>query len=213
MSIRGVAHKEAAEADEHPKELIKLFLNGDHDLYRFHDIIVTVWQTGEVPLQWEDASMQGFVQEEEHNGVWQLQSHIIRDIHWQSDAQACRHAFDQLLRARGHPAGGAKWLPSSPFDLQLCVCDPATPRAGAAEEHPALRVLRRSHRGISLRRPTTAVTRAQPIRRAPQSSGDHPPVPRRHECACADRREDVLRLVRRGPGALTGARSSTAAVQ
>lgn len=40
-----------------PAELIKLFLDGDRViLHDFHSVVVAIWQTGEVPQQWKDAT-------------------------------------------------------------------------------------------------------------------------------------------------------------
>eukprot|EP00752_Nemacystus_decipiens_P015555 g13878.t1 len=57
-AIRGMANRKAVGPDDLPAELIKLFLGGDRSLlHDFHAIIVAVWQTGEVPQQWKDATV------------------------------------------------------------------------------------------------------------------------------------------------------------
>ena len=57
-AIRGMANSKAVGPDDLPAEVIKLFLDGDQGLlYDFHAIIVAVWQTGEVPQQWKDATI------------------------------------------------------------------------------------------------------------------------------------------------------------
>ena len=45
--------------DELPAELLKLGLSDSSHkiLLAFHDIIVAVWMTGEVPLEWKDATI------------------------------------------------------------------------------------------------------------------------------------------------------------
>eukprot|EP00752_Nemacystus_decipiens_P015067 g13423.t1 len=57
-AIRGMADRKSVGPDELPADVIKLFLDGDQDLlHDFHAIAVAVWQTGEVPQQWEDATI------------------------------------------------------------------------------------------------------------------------------------------------------------
>eukprot|EP00752_Nemacystus_decipiens_P007608 g6799.t1 len=57
-AIRGMANRKTVGPDDLPAEVIKLFLGGDQDLlHDFHAIVVEVWQTGEVPQQWKDATI------------------------------------------------------------------------------------------------------------------------------------------------------------
>lgn len=54
-----MAHRKVVGPDKLPAELMKLFLDGGQDLlHDFHAIIVAVWQTGEVPHQRKDATIQ-----------------------------------------------------------------------------------------------------------------------------------------------------------
>ena len=54
-----MANGKAMGPDELPAELLKLGLSGSsHEiLLAFHDIIVTVWMTGEIPQEWKDATI------------------------------------------------------------------------------------------------------------------------------------------------------------
>ncbi|CAB1101823.1 unnamed protein product [Ectocarpus sp. CCAP 1310/34] len=57
-AVREMANRKAVGPDDLPAELIKLFLDGDQGLLReFHAIVVDVWQTGDVPQQWKDATI------------------------------------------------------------------------------------------------------------------------------------------------------------
>ncbi|CAB1104154.1 unnamed protein product [Ectocarpus sp. CCAP 1310/34] len=57
-AVRGMANRKAVGPDDLPAELIKLFLDGDRGFLReFHAIVVDVWQTGNVPQQWKDATI------------------------------------------------------------------------------------------------------------------------------------------------------------
>eukprot|EP00752_Nemacystus_decipiens_P014381 g12791.t1 len=57
-AIKGMADRKTVGPDDLPAEVIKLFLDGDQDLlHDFHAIVVAVWQTGEVPQQWKDATI------------------------------------------------------------------------------------------------------------------------------------------------------------
>lgn len=57
-AMQGMANRKAGWPDELSEELIKLVLDRDQDfLYRFHDIIVTMWQTEVVPQQCTDTSI------------------------------------------------------------------------------------------------------------------------------------------------------------
>ena len=53
-----MANRKSVGPDDVSAEVIKLFLNGDLDLlHDFHDVVVAVWQTGEVLQQWKDATI------------------------------------------------------------------------------------------------------------------------------------------------------------
>ena len=54
-----MANGKAMRPDEQPAELLKLGLSdSSHEiLLAFHDIIVAVWMTGEVPQEWKDATI------------------------------------------------------------------------------------------------------------------------------------------------------------
>ena len=54
-----MANSKAMGPDELPVELLKLGLSdSSHEiLLPFHDIIVAVWMTGEVPQEWKDATI------------------------------------------------------------------------------------------------------------------------------------------------------------
>ena len=54
-----MANVKAMGPDELPAELLKLVLSdSSHEiLLAFHDIIVAVWMTGEVPQEWKDATI------------------------------------------------------------------------------------------------------------------------------------------------------------
>ena len=56
---RSMANGKAMGPDELPAELLKLGLSdSSHEiLLAFHDIIVAVWMTGEVPQEWKDATI------------------------------------------------------------------------------------------------------------------------------------------------------------
>ena len=58
-ALRSMASDKAMGPDELPAELLKLGLSdSSHEiLLAFHDIIVTVWMTGEVPQEWKDATI------------------------------------------------------------------------------------------------------------------------------------------------------------
>ena len=54
-----MANGKAMGPDELPAELLKLgFSDSSHEIFlAFHDIIVAVWMTGEVPQEWKDATI------------------------------------------------------------------------------------------------------------------------------------------------------------
>ncbi|CAB1101768.1 unnamed protein product [Ectocarpus sp. CCAP 1310/34] len=57
-AVREMVNRKAVGPDDLPAELIKLFLDGDQGLLReFHATVVDVWQTGDVPQQWKDATI------------------------------------------------------------------------------------------------------------------------------------------------------------
>ena len=58
-ALRSMANGKAMGPDELPVELLKLGLSdSSHEiLLAFHDIIVAVWVTGEVPQEWKDATI------------------------------------------------------------------------------------------------------------------------------------------------------------
>ena len=58
-ALRSMANGKAMGPDELPVELLKLGLSdSSHEiLLAFHDIIVAVWMTGEVPQEWKDATI------------------------------------------------------------------------------------------------------------------------------------------------------------
>ena len=58
-ALRSMANGKAMRRDELPAELLKLGLpDSSHEiLLAFHDIIVAVWMTGEVPQEWKDATI------------------------------------------------------------------------------------------------------------------------------------------------------------
>ena len=58
-ALRSIANSKAMGPDELPSELLKLGLSDSpHEiLLAFHDIIVAVWLTGEVPQEWKDATI------------------------------------------------------------------------------------------------------------------------------------------------------------
>ena len=58
-ALRSMANGKAMGPDELPTELLKLGLSdSSHEiLLAFHDIIVAVWMTGEVPQEWKDATI------------------------------------------------------------------------------------------------------------------------------------------------------------
>ena len=59
MALRSMVNGKAMGPDELPVELLKLVLSdSSHEtLLAFHDIIVDVWMTGEVPQEWKDATI------------------------------------------------------------------------------------------------------------------------------------------------------------
>ena len=58
-ALRSMVNGKAVGPDELPAELLKLVLSdSSHEiLLAFHDIIVDVWMTGEVPQEWKDATI------------------------------------------------------------------------------------------------------------------------------------------------------------
>ena len=58
-ALRSMVNGKAMGPDELPAELLKLVLSdSSHEiLLAFHDIIVDVWMTGEVPQEWKDATI------------------------------------------------------------------------------------------------------------------------------------------------------------
>ena len=62
-----MANGKAMGPDELPVELLKLGLSdSSHEiLLPFHDIIVVVWMTGEVPQEWKDATIKILHRQEE----------------------------------------------------------------------------------------------------------------------------------------------------
>ena len=58
-ALRSMANGKAMGPDELPAELVKLGLSdSSHEiLLAFHDMIVAVWMTGEVPQEWKDATI------------------------------------------------------------------------------------------------------------------------------------------------------------
>ena len=53
--IRGVTNWKAVGPDSLPAEVLKLDY---HEFIRhFHNLLVNVWRTGEVPQQWKDATV------------------------------------------------------------------------------------------------------------------------------------------------------------
>ena len=58
-ALRSMANGKAMGPDELPAELLKLGLSdSSHEiLLAFHDIIMAVWMTGEVPQKWKDATI------------------------------------------------------------------------------------------------------------------------------------------------------------
>ena len=58
-ALRSMANGKAMGPDELPAELLKLGLSACFHkiLLAFHDIIVAVWMTGEVPQEWKDATI------------------------------------------------------------------------------------------------------------------------------------------------------------
>ena len=58
-ALRSMANGKAMGPDELPTELLKLGLSdSSHEiLLAFHDIILSVWMTGEVPQEWKDAAI------------------------------------------------------------------------------------------------------------------------------------------------------------
>ena len=57
-ALRGKSNLKAVGPDGLPAELLKI----DHPAFAqcFHNILVNVWVTGEVPQQWKDASSRSF---------------------------------------------------------------------------------------------------------------------------------------------------------
>ena len=85
-----MANRKAVGPDDLPAEVIKLFLDGDQSLlYDLHAIVAAIWQTGEVPQQWKDATIpsRSSVQEGGPAGVRQLPRHLPRSPRRQSAAQ------------------------------------------------------------------------------------------------------------------------------
>ncbi|CAB1107589.1 unnamed protein product [Ectocarpus sp. CCAP 1310/34] len=57
-AVREMANRRAVGPEDLRAELIKIFLDGDQRLLReFHAIVVDVWQTGDIPQQWKDATI------------------------------------------------------------------------------------------------------------------------------------------------------------
>ena len=77
-ALRSMANGKAMGPDELPAELLKLGLSdSSHEiLLAFHDIIVAVWMTGEVPQEWKDA--------------------IIKVLHKKKDRIECSNYRDSL---------------------------------------------------------------------------------------------------------------------
>ena len=66
-TLRPMANDKAMGPDELPVELLKLGLSdSSHEiLLAFHDIIVAVWMTGEVPQEWKDATIKVLYQKKD----------------------------------------------------------------------------------------------------------------------------------------------------
>ena len=58
-TLRSMANGKAMRPNELQAEVVKLGLSdSSHEiLLEFHDIIVAVWMTGEVPQEWKDATI------------------------------------------------------------------------------------------------------------------------------------------------------------
>ena len=68
-ALRSMANGKAMGPDELPAELLKLGLSdSSHEiLLAFHDIIVAVWMTGEVPQEWKDATIKVLHKKKDRN--------------------------------------------------------------------------------------------------------------------------------------------------
>ena len=115
-AIRSLANGKAVGPDGVSIELFKITLNGDPALRRtLLDIVVRICRGGEVPQHWKKCHHHGISQKEGSDRVRQLQGHRAGSARRQDTAEDHRSPPQQVLCARGDPAGGTQWFPTEPF--------------------------------------------------------------------------------------------------
>lgn len=196
-SIRGVASKERGP-DELPAELIELSLDRDQELLqRFHHIIVTIWQTEEVPQQWKDAPSRYCSRKTTDRG--NNRGHLPSDDRWQFFLKLVATRLSNYREREDilpeEPSGLRR--AHSTYDIMLAVRRfHEVARKESTTLYACLLDLPKAY--VRLRQPTAAVDRAQRfgVRTEMQDI-----IRQLHDGmrAYADGRSNELQRVRRGP--------------
>ena len=165
--------------DELPAELLKLGLSdSSHEiLLAFHDIIVAVWMTGEVPQEWKDAIIKvlhkrriGPTVATTGASLWRRMLARFSSKSWPTDLAILRRSWD--------PPQRTVRLPTPTLDNQYDVCRAQTSGTGTDKQHFPRDLLHRSGKSIRLGRSCAIVGSTCPFWSSASDDQGHPPVSR-----------------------------------
>ena len=138
--IWGLPGWKAVGPDSLPAEVLKL----DHPEFirYFHNLLVNVWSTGEVPQQWKDATIKVLHKKKDRSDCNNYRG-ISLVAHSGKVLLKMVASPQQLLRGQGDtPRRAVRFSPST-FDNRHAVRRAPTARTRTSEENPPVHVLHR----------------------------------------------------------------------
>ena len=182
-ALRSMANNgKAMRPDELPAELLKLGLSDiSHEiLLAFHDIIVAVWMTGEVPQEWKDATIKGL-----HKKMDRTDCSNYRGLSlvacWQGSPQNRGQPTWRLLRRSWDPPRRTVRLPTPTLDNRYDVRRAQTSGTGTDKQHFPRDLLHRSGKSIRLGRSCAVMGSTCPFWSPASDDQGHPHVSRWYE--------------------------------
>ena len=155
QALRYMANGKAMELDELPAELLKLRLsNSSHEiLLAFHDIIVAVWMTGEVPQERKDATTMKVLHKKKDQIEYGNYRGLSLVVH--AGKVFLPIVANRLLRGSWDSSRGTVRLPASTLGNRYDAHLAQTTGAGIDRQHFTRDLLHRSGKSMWLCRSCT----------------------------------------------------------
>ena len=178
-----MANGKAMEPDELPAELLKLGLSdSSHEiLLAFHDIIVAVWMTGEVPQEWKGATIKVLHKNKDRTECSNYRGLSLVVHAGKVLLKIVAKPTWRLLRRSWDPPRRKVRLPTPTLDNRYDVRRAQTSGTGTDKQHFPRDLLHRSGKSIRLGRSCAIMGNTCPFWSPASDDQGHPHVSRWYE--------------------------------